>query len=515
VRFCSPGTAAGAVLADLRAVPLQDNHRLQTQLTSTRSDLAKAREDLDKVASLPETVNLLVSQLKRLEARFDMLPPPFDPTEVWREMHGMATAMHKTEHDVHVLEAKQSEVLHLMAVEDAAADVVAGLDHNTFLQSGDVLEPGQSDFDLEVSTKGKNQHSNYAKNAYTTSSTKLCDMVTNQVEKVSKRSLAQKLHRATLVSTPMTETAMLLHNDTYMRLDAARIFYRWRDVWRNRRDGGFKLKLHEEEDWEEEPELEWDVSMLQSAAHVAKSQHGDFEKVLKARAKQVQDVELAERKQKLEDEKLAALMERDPEAAAVMISEREKAEAEARDKVAKEAEEAEAPAMYAGAELAAKYAKMAGLPAVAVAASTGGPSGGSSSSSGGSASGAGASVAVAASAGGSASGAGASIPEGDAGRLPPPATRAATAHHEPDEAKLKRHMEAKVQQKMSERMEIVRLGAEAARMQKDADVFGQVQASHTETIDRLLQDSMAMQEALGMLDESARRAAMAARNAGA
>ena len=80
---------------------------------------------------------------------------------------------------------------------------------------------------------------------------------------------------------------------------------------------------------------------------------------------------------------------------------------------------------------------------------------------------------------------------------------------------MKKHMEAKVQQKMSERMEMVRLGAEAARLQKDADVFGQVQASHTETIDRLLQDSMAMQEALGMLDESARRAAMAARSAGA
>lgn len=72
-----------------------------------------------------------------------------------------------------------------------------------------------------------------------------------------------------------------------------------------------------------------------------------------------------------------------------------------------------------------------------------------------------------------------------------------------------------MQQKMSERMEVVRLIAETGRMQKDADIFGQVQASHTETIDRLLQDSMAMQEALGMLDESARRAAMAARNAGA
>lgn len=483
------------MLTILLAASLQDNHRLQTQLTNTRSDLAKAREDLDKVASLPETVNLLVSQLKRLEARFDMLPPPFDPTEVWREMHGMATAMHKTEHDLHVLEAKNAEILHIMAVEDAAADVVAGLDHNTFLQAGDMLEPGQSDFDLEVSTKGKNQHSSYAKNAYTTSSTKLCDMVTNQVEKVSKRSIAQKLHRASLLSTPMTETAKLLQTDTYMRLDAARIFYRWRDVWRNRREGGFKLKLHEEEDWEEEPELEWDVSMLQSAAHVAKAQHSDFEKLLKSRAKQIEDAELADRKQKLEDEKLAALMENDPKAAAVVIAEREKAEAQARDKAAKEAEEAEAPEMYAGAELAGKFAKMAGLAVLAGSSGSSGSSAGAGSAAAG--------------------GAGSSLPEGDAGRPPPPAARAATAHHEPDEEKLKRHMEAKVQQKMSERMEVVRLIAETGRMQKDADIFGQVQASHTETIDRLLQDSMAMQEALGMLDESARRAAMAARNAGA
>ena len=472
---------------------------MQTQLTNTRSDLAKAREDLDKVASLPDTVNLLVSQLKRLEARFDMLPPPFDPTQVWHEMHGLATVVHRAEHDIHVLEAKNSEVLHMMAVEDAAADVVSGLDHNTFLQAGDVLEPGQSDFDLEVSAKGKNKHSNYGKNAYTTGTTKLCETVTNQVEKVCQRSLATRLHRATLLSTPMTETARLLHTDTFMRLDAARIFYRWRDVWRNRRDGGFKLKLREEEDWEEDPEIEWDVSLLQTAAHVAKAQHSDFELILKQREKKASDAELAARKQKLEDDKLAALMQNDPEAGAAALAEREKAQAEARDKAAKEADEAEAPQLYAGAELASKFAEMAGLVTVEVVATS---NGGSSGAGGG---------------GGAAAAAkgGAKIPEGEAGRLQPPAARAATAHHQPDEVKLKKHMEAKVQQKMSERMEMVRLGAEAARLQKDADVFGQVQASHTETIDRLLQDSMAMQEALGMLDESARRAAMAARNAGA
>lgn len=454
------------------------------------------------MSHLPEAVNLLVSQVKRLEARFDMLPPPFDPQEVWREMHGLANVVHKAEHDIHVLEAKNAEVLHLMAVEEAATDVVSGLDHNTFLQAGDVLEKGQSDFDLDVSTKGKNQHSNYSKNAYSVSSTKLCDLVTNQVEKVSKRSLQRKLHAATMVSTPMTEAARLVHTDTFMRMDAARIFYRWRDVWRNRRDGGFKVKLCEEEDWEEEPEIEWDVSLLQTAAHIAKAQHSDFENLLKAREKKVKDAELADRKQKLEDEKLAGLLENDPEAGAAALAEREKAEVEAKEKAAKEAEEAEPPQMYAGAELANRLAKMAGMPATAAAPAKGGSAaktGGSSSSSKSSAAADSGEVGI----------------HAGAGRPPPPITRAATAHHEPDEDRLKKHMEAKVQQKMSDRMEMVRLGAETTRLQKEADVFGQVQASHTETIDRLLQDSMAMQEAMGMLDESARRAAMAARNAGA
>jgi len=439
---------------------------MQTQLTATRSELSKAREDLDKVAALPETVNLLVSQIKRLEARFDLLPPPFDPTEVWQQMHGLATVVHKTEHNLHVLEARQSEVMHMIAVEDAADEVVAGLDHNTFLQAGDVLEPGKSDFDLEVSVKGKNKHSAYSKNAYTTSTTKLSEVVANQVEKVSKRSLAKTLHRASLVSTPMTETALLLHNDTFMKMDAARIFYRWRDVWRNRRNGGFKVKLCEEEDWEQTPEIEWDVSYFQTAAHIAQSQHTDFEALLAERKKEVEASELAERRKKLEDEKYAALLEKDPEAAAAALAEREKAELEAQEKAAKEAEEAEPPQMYGGAELAGKFAEQAG------------------------------------------------IPEGAADR-PLPTTRGATAHDEPDGDRLQKILEDKVQRKMAERMELLRLGADSARIQQDADVFGQVQASHTETIDRLLQDSLAMQEAMGMLDESARRAAMAAMNAGA
>ena len=62
---------------------------MQTQLTATRSELSKAREDLDKVAALPETVNLLVSQIKRLEARFDLLPPPFDPSAVEVEVEAV------------------------------------------------------------------------------------------------------------------------------------------------------------------------------------------------------------------------------------------------------------------------------------------------------------------------------------------------------------------------------------------------------------------------------------------
>lgn len=83
---------------------------------------------------------------------------------------------------------------------------------------------------------------------------------------------------------------------------------------------------------------------------------------------------------------------------------------------------------------------------------------------------------------------------------------------QPDDGHIKKHMEAKVQKKMQQKMELLRLGAETARMNDEAEVFGQVQASHTETIDRLLQDSLAMQQAMGMLDESARRAAMAAHN---
>jgi len=38
-----------------------------------------------------------------------------------------------------------------------------------------------------------------------------------------------------------------------------------------------------------------------------------------------------------------------------------------------------------------------------------------------------------------------------------------------------------------------------------------VQAAHTEILDRLLADSMALQSQMGMLDESGRRAANAAR----
>jgi hypothetical protein len=170
--------------------------------------------------------------------------------------------------------------MHMLAVEDAADDVVSGLDHNTFLQAGDMLEPGQSDFGLEVSTKGKNQHSAYGKNAYTTGTTALCQIVTNQVEKVSKKSLMRTMHRAAMISIPMTERALLIHDThthgTHMRMDAARVFYRWRDVWRNRKEQGFKCKLREDEDWEQEPTIEWDVSHLQTAAHVARSQHADF-----------------------------------------------------------------------------------------------------------------------------------------------------------------------------------------------------------------------------------------------
>jgi hypothetical protein len=38
------------------------------------------------------------------------LPPPFDPTEVWQEMHSMANVVHEAEHSIHVLEAKNNEV---------------------------------------------------------------------------------------------------------------------------------------------------------------------------------------------------------------------------------------------------------------------------------------------------------------------------------------------------------------------------------------------------------------------
>ena len=189
-----------------------------------------------------------------------------------------------------------------------------------------MLEPGQSDFGLDPSVKGKNQHSAYGKNAYTTSTTELCQIVTNQVEKVSKRSLMKTMHRASMISTPMTERALLIH-DTHthgsdMRMDAARVFYRWRDVWRNRKEGGFKCKLREEEDWEQEPTIEWDVSQFQTAAHVAQAQQKDFKALLEERAKEVKALELVQRQKDLEDKKMAALMEQDPAAAAEAIAAR-------------------------------------------------------------------------------------------------------------------------------------------------------------------------------------------------
>lgn len=95
-------------------VPQQDNHRLQTQLTQTRSDLAQAQEELGKLATLPEICSSLVSQVRRLEARFDMLPPPFDPNEIWKEMHGLANVVHESEHAIHVLESKTAEVRMLL-----------------------------------------------------------------------------------------------------------------------------------------------------------------------------------------------------------------------------------------------------------------------------------------------------------------------------------------------------------------------------------------------------------------
>lgn len=96
----------------------------------------------------------------------------------------------------------------MMAVEDAADDVVQGLDHNTFVQAGDVLAPGQSDFGLNVSVKDGNQHQAYGKNAYTMGTTELCQSVTDQVEKVS-RSTAAIHPRDKLVNFPGNPTTRL------------------------------------------------------------------------------------------------------------------------------------------------------------------------------------------------------------------------------------------------------------------------------------------------------------------
>ena len=156
-------------IAKLRAQMFEQEQRLQTQLTTTKNELAEARDELNKVAGLPEAVNMLTVQVRRLEGRLnDMEAEGLDQQAVWHEMHSLATVVHGCEHEIHVLEAKNAEVMHALAVDDAADDVIAGLDHNTFLQAGDVLAPGQSDFELE-SNEDKHQHMNYAKNAYQTS----------------------------------------------------------------------------------------------------------------------------------------------------------------------------------------------------------------------------------------------------------------------------------------------------------------------------------------------------------
>ena len=173
------------------------------------------------------------------------------------------------------------------------------------------------------------------------------------------------MHRAMMVSTPMTDRALLIHDtNTHgsdMRMDAARVFYRWRDVWRNRKEGGFKCKLHEEEDWEQEPAMEWDYFQLQTAAHVAVARHVDFKMLQDDRKKATKAVELFQRQEDLEDKKIAGLMEKDPAAAAEAIAVRDKAKQEATEKAQAEAEEAEPPRMYAGKTASMKFAIKANL----------------------------------------------------------------------------------------------------------------------------------------------------------
>ena len=47
------------------------------------TQVAAMKSVVDKVLNLPDTVNMLVSQVKRLENRLDILPGPFDATPIW------------------------------------------------------------------------------------------------------------------------------------------------------------------------------------------------------------------------------------------------------------------------------------------------------------------------------------------------------------------------------------------------------------------------------------------------